>query len=101
MINKDSQKGVSDMVTEHRAHIQTLVSAVNFLREELKEKSVLLRSLIIDKQNANSCPKLPTTSETSTSSNSITKTQALTTNKIIDFHIDNGLKRNIFQKQIK
>ena len=101
MNNKGSQKGASDMITELRSYFQTLESKVNFLREELKEKSVLLKSLIIDKQNANSCPKLPTTSETSTSSNSITKTQALTTNKIIDFHIDNGLKRNIFQKQIK
>ena len=61
MNNTGSQKDVSDMVTELRAHIQTLVSEVYFLREELKEKSVLLRSLIIDKQNANSCPKLPTT----------------------------------------
>ena len=101
MNNKGSQKGASDMITELRSYFQALESKVNFLREELKEKSVLLKSLIIDKQNANSCPKLPTTSETSTSSNSITKTQALTTNKIIDFHIDNGLKRNIFQKQIK
>ena len=61
MNNTGSQKDVSDMVTELRAQIQTLVSEAYFLREELKEKSVLLRSLIIDKQNASSCPKLPTT----------------------------------------
>ena len=90
--NKGSQKDASDMATELRAHIQTLESEVHFLREELKEKSVLLRSLIIDKQNANSCPKLPATPENSTSSTPITKKQVLTTNKNIDFHIDNGLK---------
>ena len=92
MNNKGSQKGASDMITELRSHFQTLESKVNFLREELKEKSVLLKSLIIDKQNANSCPKLPTTPEKSMVLSPITKKQTLTTNKKIDFHTDNGLK---------
>ena len=35
-----------DLIRELRSHIQTLQSEVHFLREELKEKSVLLRSLI-------------------------------------------------------
>ena len=69
--NKGSQKDSSDVTTELRAHIQTLKSKVYFLREELKEKSFLLRSLITDKQNANICSKLPTTPEKSTSSSPI------------------------------
>ena len=61
--NKGSQKDASDVITEFHAHIQTLESEVYFLREELKEKSFLLRSLITDKHNANICSKLPTTLE--------------------------------------
>ena len=40
-----------DLIRELRQHIQTLQSEVHFLREELKEKSVLLRSLIIASNN--------------------------------------------------
>ena len=40
-----------DLIRELRSHIQTLQSEVHFLREELKEKSVLLRSLIITSNN--------------------------------------------------
>ena len=40
-----------DLNRELRSHIQTLQSEVHFLREELKEKSVLLRSLIITSNN--------------------------------------------------
>ena len=36
-----------DLIKELRSHIQTLQREVHFLREELKEKSVLLRSLMI------------------------------------------------------
>ena len=39
------------LVREFRSHIQTLQSEVHFLREELKEKSILLRSLIITNNN--------------------------------------------------
>ena len=48
---------------ELHVHIQTLENEVYFLREELKEKSFLLRSLITDKQNASNCLTLPTTPE--------------------------------------
>ena len=61
--DKVSPKDVSDKITELRAHIQTLESEVYFLREELIEKSFLLRSLITSKQNANNCSTLPTTPE--------------------------------------
>ena len=61
--NKGSQKDASDVITELRVHIQTLESEVYFLREEIKVKSFLLRSLITDKHNANICSKLPTTLE--------------------------------------
>ena len=40
-----------DLNRELRSHIQTLQSDVHFSREELKEKSVLLRSLIITSNN--------------------------------------------------
>ena len=90
--NKGSQKDSSDVTTELRAYIQTLKSEVYFLREELKEKSFLLRSLITDKQNVNFCSKLPTTPEKSTSSSPISKKQILPSNKNIDFHINNGLR---------
>ena len=40
-----------DLIRELRSHIQTLQSEVHFLREELKEKSALLRSLIIASNN--------------------------------------------------
>ena len=40
---------------ELRAHIQTLENEVYFLQEELKEKYILLRSLITGKQDANIC----------------------------------------------
>ena len=80
------------MITELRAHIETLESEIYFLREELKEKSFLMRSLITDKQNANICSKLPTTPEKSTSSSPISKKQILPSNKNIDFHINNGLR---------
>ena len=63
MNDKVSPKDVSDKITELRAHIQTLESEVYFLREELIEKSFLLRSLITAKQNANNCSTLPTTPE--------------------------------------
>ena len=40
-----------DLIRELRSHIQTLQSEVHFLREELKEKPVLLRLLIITSHN--------------------------------------------------
>ena len=40
-----------DLIRELRSHIQTLQREVHFLREELKEKSVLLRLLIITSNN--------------------------------------------------
>ena len=40
-----------DLIRELRSHIQTLQSEVHFLREELKEKSILLQSLIITSDN--------------------------------------------------
>ena len=45
------------------AHIKTLESEVYFLREELKDKSILLKSLIAAKGNANKFSSLPTTPE--------------------------------------
>ena len=45
------------------AHIKTLESEANFLREELKDKSILLKSLIAAKGNANKSLSLPTTPE--------------------------------------
>ena len=45
------------------AHIKTLESEVYFLREELKDKSILLKSLIAAKGNANKSSSLPTTPE--------------------------------------
>ena len=78
------------MIIELR--IQTPESGVSFLREELKMKSFLPMSLITDKQNANSCSKLLTTPVKSTSSSPASIKQTLSSNKNIDFHIDNGLK---------
>ena len=78
------------MIIELR--IQTPESGVSFLQEELKMKSFLPMSLITDKQNANSCSKLLTTPVKSTSSSSVSIKQTLSSNKNIDFHIDNGLK---------
>ena len=40
-----------NLIRELRSHIQTLQSEVAFIREELKEKSVLLRSLTITSNN--------------------------------------------------
>ena len=40
-----------DLIKELRSHIQTLQSEVHFLREELKGKSVLLRSLVFTSNN--------------------------------------------------
>ena len=54
------------MITELRDHIQTLEKEVYFLREKLKEKSFLLRSLITAKQNAKNSSLLPTTPKKST-----------------------------------
>ena len=50
-----------DLIRELRSHIQTLQSEVHFLREELKEKSILLQSLIItsDNQRNKSSEKIP------------------------------------------
>ena len=45
------------------AHIKTLESEAYFLREELKDKSILLKSLIAAKGNANKSLSLPTTPE--------------------------------------
>ena len=92
MDNKGSPKDASDVIMKIRANIQTLHSEVYFLREELKEKSFLLRSLITAKQNANNCSTLPTTLEKSTPSSSIINKQILPSNKNIDFHTGNGLK---------
>ena len=49
--NPKSSEQRYDLIRELRSHIQTLQSEVHFLREELKEKSVLLRSLIITSNN--------------------------------------------------
>ena len=91
--NKGSQKDASDVITELRAHIQTLESEVYFLREELKEKSFLLRSLITDKHNANICSKLPTTLEKPMSLSPISKKQTIPSNKNINFHTENDQKK--------
>ena len=96
--NKGSQKDASDVITELRAHIQTLESEVYFLREELKEKSFLLRSLITDKHNANICSKLPTTLEKPMSLSPISKKQTIPSNKNINFRTENDQKKNTFQK---
>ena len=88
------------MITELHAHIQTLESEVYFLREELKEKSFLLRSLITDKHNANICSKLPTTLEKPMSLSPISKKQNIPSNKNINFHAENDQKKT-FQKQMK
>ena len=55
MNNKGSSEDASNVIMEIREHIQILESEVYFLQEELKEKSFLLKSLIIAKQNANNC----------------------------------------------
>ena len=90
---KGSPKDASDVITELGAHIQTLEIEVYFLREELKKKSFLLRSLISDKQNANICFKLPATPGKPMSSSPINKKEILPSNKNIDFHTGNGLKK--------
>ena len=96
--NKGSQKDASDVITELHAHIQTLESEVYFLREELKEKSFLLRSLITDKHNAKICSKLPTTLEKPMSLSPISLKQTIPSNKNINFHTENDQKKNTFQK---
>ena len=97
--NKGSQKDASDVITELHAHIQTLESEVYFLREELKEKSFLLRSLITDKHNAKICSKLPTTLEKPMSLSPISLKQTIPSNKNINFHTENDKKKkNTFQK---
>ena len=91
--NRGSQKDASDVITELHAHIQTLESEVYFLREELKEKSFLLRSLITDKHNTNTCSKLPTTLEKPMSLSPISTNQTIPSNKNINFHTENDQKK--------
>ena len=97
MNNKGSEKDASDLITELHAHIQTLESEVYFLREELKEKSFLLRSLITDKHNTNICSKLPTTLEKPMSLSPISINQTIPSNKNINFHTENDQKKSTFQ----
>ena len=102
-----------DLIRELRSHIQTLQSEVHFLREELKEKSVLLRSLIITSNNQrnkrsektpeNPLPNFPSKDD----SNNIKKQVPPIKDDITDFCVegtaikcDNTKKENQFKKKI-
>ena len=95
-----------DVIREPSSYIQTPQSEVHFLREELKEKSVLLRSLIITSNNqrnksSEKTPENPVSNFSSNDDGKDIKEQVLPIkDDVTDFCIDGtAIKSNNTEKE--